>query len=176
MLVIALSYLVLTSLNWSSIFQVGKGRTQSTKHVRMTVSGLRHTGIDLLICDVPENRPVPSLSPDDVPVWNLRSEDMISVMFSFAEANLQDNGVVLVIHAKDRVLDDDLEMFADLCHFVLVREWVGGNLLKLSSTHPRQPTVFISSPSKSTDLSIMSSSIHKLIFVVCYLVDFNVRH
>lgn len=111
-------------------------------HVKSTVKGVSHTGIDLIICDVSENRTVPVVSPLDVPHWNSRSDMLLPILLSFANYNLQDNGVILVIHGKDRDLEKELDEASDTCDFELVCEWVGGNRLKLSSDQPRQPTVF----------------------------------
>lgn len=110
-------------------------------HVEETIAGVSHTGIDLIICDLPENRVVPVISPRDVPVWNGRSMDLLPFMFAFAESSLQDNGVILLIHGKDYALEAELEDHSKEYNFELVREWVGGNRLKLSSDRSRQPTV-----------------------------------
>lgn len=109
--------------------------------MKETIDGVFHSGIDLLICDLPENRAVPVISPLEVPAWNQRSSHLVPYMFAFAECNLADNGVILLIHGKDFALESVLEKEMKEYKFVLVREWVGGNRLKLSSGRSTQPTV-----------------------------------
>lgn len=110
-------------------------------HVEETIAGVSHTGIDLLICGLPENRVVPVILPRDVLAWNQRSSELLPFMFAFAESSLADNGVILLIHEKDYALEKELEYQSNEYNFQLVREWVGGNRLKLSSDHSTQPTV-----------------------------------
>lgn len=118
-----------------------KGHNRSSVHVKETIDGVIHSGIDLLICDLPENQAVPVISPREVPAWNQRSKRVVPFLFAFAECNLADNGVILLIHGKDYALEPELEREMKKYKFRLVREWVGGNRLKLSSGRPTQPTV-----------------------------------
>lgn len=84
-------------------FQVRTSRPHGTSN--MTAN---HSGIDLIIADVPENLPVPLVSDSMVPEWNKRSEGYFEYLFSFAAANLHDDAVLLVIHPNDPALLLDL--------------------------------------------------------------------
>lgn len=93
----------------------------------------KHAGIDLIIADVPEDLPVPIVNPDFVPPWNTREEDYLENVFVFADYNLTDDGVILLMHARDRKIEEELEEHALEYDFKVVRDWWGFNQLRLSS-------------------------------------------
>jgi hypothetical protein len=66
----------------------------------------RHNGVvnakatlDLIIVDVPEDLPVPTVSKptDAVPPWNQSANSILEAAFVFAENYLQDDGAMIVI-------------------------------------------------------------------------------
>ena len=93
-----------------------------------------HSGLDLIIADVPENLPVPLVSSSAVPEWNKRSEGYFEYLFSFAAANLHDDAILLVIHPHDPALLLDLQNWAYTFEFELLRDWWGLNNLYLFSS------------------------------------------
>lgn len=101
-----------------------------------------HTGIDLIICDVPDNLPIPVVSPRDVLDWNAHGRAFVELFFVFTDANLHDNGLIMLTHGQDERLEKRLKTKAVGYKFRLVRKWVGGNRLKLASTNRTFPTVF----------------------------------
>jgi hypothetical protein len=67
----------------------------------------RHNGVvntkatlNLIIVDVPEDLPVPTVSeqPDVVPPWNQSADSLLKAVFVFAKDYLQDDGAMIVIH------------------------------------------------------------------------------
>ena len=98
-----------------------------------------HLGVDLIIADIPENLPVPSVSdpPTSIPPWNSRYADYVYDIFHFADEYLQKDGAVCIIYNNDHKLAKDIEDEAKAGHFVLYKDWWGFNVLGLTSpTNP----------------------------------------
>jgi hypothetical protein len=117
----------------------------------------RHNGVvnakatlDLIIVDVPEDLPVPTVSEpaDAVPPWNQSADSLLEAVFVFAEDYLQDDGAMIVIHpfqvdAKSTILGYCVEY-----GFETRKEWLCMNRLHLCS--PLNRTLTISSLPKSS--------------------------
>lgn len=110
-------------------FQIGGGRSRPNTKPKV------HTGIDLLFADVPENLRVPgiSASPSDVPLWNKRSSSYFEVLFAFADANLHDDGVLVLAHPADYEVNSEIHNWAHTEKFYVAEEWFGMNDLDLQS-------------------------------------------
>ena len=110
-------------------FQIGGGRSRPNAKPKV------HTGIDLLFADVPENLRVPgiSASPSDVPLWNKRSSSYFEVLFAFADANLHDDGVLVLAHPADYEVNKEIHNWAHTEKFYVAEEWFGMNDLDLQS-------------------------------------------
>ena len=56
--------------------------------------------LDLIIVDVPEDLPVPTISElaDAVPPWNQSADSLLKAAFIFVEDYLQDDSAMIVIH------------------------------------------------------------------------------
>ena len=110
-------------------FQIGGGRSRPNTKPKV------HTGIDLLFADVPENLRVPgiSASPSDVPLWNKRSSSYFEVLFAFADANLHDDGVLVLVHPADYEVNSEIHNWAHTEKFYVAEEWFGMNDLDLQS-------------------------------------------
>ena len=86
--------------------------------------------------DAPKNLSVPGVSDSAIPSWNIRSDNYFEALFSFAQSNLHDDAVVLIIHsAKPQVLKD-LREWAFEFGYDQVRDWWGLNNLLLASPSP----------------------------------------
>jgi hypothetical protein len=117
----------------------------------------RHTGVvnakatlELIIVDVPEDLPVPTVSDpaDVVPPWNQRADSLLEAVFVFAEDYLQDDGAMIVIHlfqvdAKSTILGYCVEY-----GFETHKEWLCMNRFHLCS--PLNRTLIVSSLLKSS--------------------------
>jgi hypothetical protein len=117
----------------------------------------RHNGVanakailDLIIVDVPEDLPIPTMSnpADAVPLWNQRAESLLEAVFVFAEDYLQDDGAIIVIHpfhvdAKSTILG-----YCVGYGFETRKEWLCMNRLHLCS--PLNRTLTVSSLPKSS--------------------------
>ncbi len=100
-----------------------------------------HPGIDLIYADVPENLPVPDVSPIEIPSWNKREKSYFESVFFFAFYNLTDEGAVLVMHPKDRRVEKALDAESKAFEFRMVRDWWGYNPMPMASTNPNVKTV-----------------------------------
>jgi hypothetical protein len=85
----------------------------------------KHFGIDLIIADILENLPVPSVSnpPSVVPHWNSRDPEYVVFIFEFASHYLQNDGALLLIHNNDRKLTTDIFDQAETYDFVMHKDW-----------------------------------------------------
>ena len=104
----------------------------------------KHFGIDLIIADIPENLPVPSVSnpPSVVPPWNSRDPEYVVSIFEFASHYLQNDGALLLIHNNDRKLTTDIFDQAETYDFVMHKDWWGINDLELASPTDPDSKVF----------------------------------
>jgi hypothetical protein len=99
--------------------------------------------LDLIIVDLPEGLPVPTVSSpaDVVPPWNHCFESFLEAVFVFAEEYLYDDGGVIVNHpfqvdAKSTILGYSAEY-----SFEIRKEWFCMNRLHLCSPLNRVLTV-----------------------------------
>jgi hypothetical protein len=99
--------------------------------------------LDLIIVDVPEDLPVPTVSDptDAVPPWNQSAVSLLEAVFVFAKDYLQDDGAMIVIHpfqmdAKSTILGYCIEY-----GFETRKEWLCMNRLHLYSPLNRTLTV-----------------------------------
>jgi len=118
--------------------QIGAGRKKPVENMTMMP---KHPGIDLIIVDAPEDLPVPLIEPHVVPVWNVRDDDFFDNVFIFADANLTDDGVILLMHPRDRAVERELDEHASEYNFEIVRDWWGYNPLRLTSALYHDKTV-----------------------------------
>ncbi len=100
----------------------------------------KHTGIDLIIADIPENLPVPGISTT-VPDWNSRVTNYIEYVFQMADNILHDDGALVLIHCDDRALMMEIDGRADQYDMKLLKDWWGINELCLAL--PRDPTLTV---------------------------------
>ena len=120
---------------------MGEGRqTQVPERCKIE----KHFGIDLIIADIPENLPVPSVSnpPSVVPPWNSRDPEYVVSIFEFASHYLQNDGALLLIHNNDRKLTADIFDQAETYDFVMHKDWWGINDLELASPTDPDSKVF----------------------------------
>jgi hypothetical protein len=117
----------------------------------------RHNGVvnakatlDLIIVDVLEDLPVPTVSDpaNVVPPWNQSAKSLLEAIFVFAEDYLQDDCAIIVIHpfqvdAKSTILGYCVEY-----DFETRKEWLCMNRLHLCS--PLNRTLIVSSLPKSS--------------------------
>jgi hypothetical protein len=106
--------------------------------------------LDLIIVDVPEDLPIPTVSEpaDVVPPWNQSADSLLEAVFVFAENYLQDDGAMIVIHpfqvdAKSTILGYRVEYGFETC-----KEWLCMNRFHLYS--PLNKTLTVSSLPKSS--------------------------
>jgi hypothetical protein len=99
--------------------------------------------LDLIIVDVPEDLPIPTVSDptDAVPPWNQSAVSLLEAVFVFAKDYLQDDGAMIVIHpfqmdAKSTILGYCIEY-----GFETRKEWLCMNRLHLYSPLNRTLTV-----------------------------------
>lgn len=119
--------------------------TRSRRH-----NGVVKATLDLIIVDVPEDLPVPTVSepPNVVPPWNQGADSLLEAVFVFADDYLQDDGAMIVIHpfqvdAKSTILGYCVEY-----DFDARKEWLCMNRLHLCS--PLNKTLTVSSLPKSS--------------------------
>lgn len=82
--------------------------------------GPKHLGIDLIIADAPEDLPVPLLEPQVVPIWYVRDDDYFNNVFIFVDANLTYDGVIFLMHPRDKNIEAELDEHAFDYHFKIV--------------------------------------------------------
>lgn len=97
--------------------KVGGGRHRHNSKAKT------HFGIDLLFADFPENLPVPVVSDSAIPEWNLRSPYYLENLFTLADANLHDDGVLLLMHPDDPELSKDIHGWAFTFDYFLAKDW-----------------------------------------------------
>ena len=79
-----------------------------------------HTGIDLLIVDIPKSLSVLVVSSSAILDWNRRLKDYFEVLFTFVAAHLHDNVVLLIIHPNDPAVNHTLRNWSFTFDFELV--------------------------------------------------------
>lgn len=123
------------------MFKVGGGRQTQ---VSVNCMNEKHSGIDLIIADIPENLPVPTVSNPSiaVPPWNSREPGYVESIFEFARMYLQNDGALLLFHCDDRDLFTEVFDLADSYDFVMAKDWWGINDLNLASPRDPKSTVF----------------------------------
>ena len=89
----------------------------------------------MIIFDVPEGLPVPSLSvpPNDIPAWNAYENSHIEALFDFADSFLHDNGAILVFLPESPSIRMDVKSYAASYDFKIFKDWWGINELRLTS-------------------------------------------
>ena len=106
---------------------------------------IAHIGMaDLVIADLPENLPVPTVSdpPSSIPSWNVLDDGFLGELFDFADEIIHDDGALLLFHPQD---DGDfrelIESHFPSFGFAVFKEWLGVNRLRLrSAKHPNKTT------------------------------------
>ena len=125
----------------------------------------------MIIADIPENLPVPSVSvpPTSIPPWNSRYKDYLYDIFHFADEFLQKDGAICLIYNTDQKLAKDIEEEAANGGYVLFKDWWGVNVLGLTSpTNPENLVLFLNMPFSSlTDNP--SASFYSLVLLDCRL-------
>jgi len=84
---------------------------------------------------VPENLSVPriSTSSTDVSAWNKRSKTYLDGLFIFTNANLYDEGVLVIAHAADSEVPAAIHNWAYSFNFYVADEWFGISEFDLQS-------------------------------------------
>ena len=95
-----------------TIILIFHGFVQHKSDKTCAFSGVRDAkaGVDLMIMDIPEGLPVPTVaSPtSSVPEWNKLPDRFVETVFEIASGLVHDNGVLLLFHPND------LQMRADI--------------------------------------------------------------
>ena len=55
---------------------------------------------------------MPGVSDSAIPSWNIRSDTYFEALFSFAQSNLHDDAVILIIHSAEPQVLRDLREWA----------------------------------------------------------------
>ena len=102
--------------------------------------------IDLMIIDIPEGLPVPTMaSPtSSIPKWNKLPDRFVETVFEIASGLVHDNGVLPLFHPNDLQMRADIRGCLKACHFSLFKEFIGVNCLLLTSAKNASKTVSIS--------------------------------
>ena len=110
-------------------------------------SGVRDAkvGVDLMIMDIPEGLPVPTVaSPTSfVLEWNKLPDQFVETVFEIASGLVHDNGVLLLFHPDDLQMRADIRGCLKAYHFSLFKEFIGVNRLPLTSARNASKTVSI---------------------------------
>jgi hypothetical protein len=155
------SIVSLVSLTTQSLqAQAGRDRTVVSEHCIK----YKHTGIDLIIADIPENLPVPGISTS-VPEWNKRAKSYTEDVFEMADAYLHDDGALVLIHCDDRALMREIEDKAHQYDMKLLKDWWGINEMHLAL--PRDPSMTVSTNSTQFYVSLYY---HLLQYLECHSV------
>jgi hypothetical protein len=99
--------------------------------------------VDLIIFDIPEGLPVPTVSspPDSIPQWNKFSEDGLQAVFDFADNYLPDSGALLVMYPFSRDIKSYLLGCCEAFGFKSQCDWWGMNRLHLTLPSNTSSTV-----------------------------------
>ena len=79
---------------------------------------------------------MPGVSDSAIPSWNTRLDNYLEALFSFAQSNLHDDAVILIIHSAEPQVLRDLREWAFEFGYDQVRYWWGLNNLLLASPSP----------------------------------------
>jgi hypothetical protein len=125
-------------LNVVCIVQYKSDKARAFKGVQDSAGG-----VDLMIVDIPEGRPVPMVSspPTFVPGWNSADKNFLSQVFDFGSSLVHDNGALLLFYKDDLKFMADIRGFANAYHFKILKEWMGINWLLLTSARDASKTV-----------------------------------
>ena len=85
----------------------------------------------MLFVDIPENLPVPVVSDSAIPEWNQCSPYYLENLFTFADANLHDDGILLLMHPDDLDLLKDIYGWVFTFDYSFAKDWWGLNDLCL---------------------------------------------
>jgi len=101
--------------------------------------------VDLILVDMPEGLPVPSISeaPLTVPTWNTDSKEWLQPIFDFADQHLHDDGAIIIIHPFRVSTKSNILGYCKSYGFELRKEWWGMNRLHLAS--PVNPALTVRS-------------------------------
>jgi hypothetical protein len=101
--------------------------------------------VDLIILDIPENLPMPNLSSPatSVPPWNTLQVGFLDHVFDFASVHVQDRGAILLFFPDNLELKAMLRGYMTTYSFVLFREWMGINRLRMTSVRDKTKTVSV---------------------------------
>ena len=99
--------------------------------------------MDLILLDIPDGLPVPNVSrpPFIVPKWNFLRPGFLDHAFDFASVHVQDRGAVLLFFSDDLEMRAKLRGYMTAYNFVLFREWMGINRLRMTSARDKSKTV-----------------------------------
>ena len=76
------------------------------------------------------------VSDSTIPSWNIRLDTCFEALFSFAQSNLRDDAVILIIHSAEPQVLRDLQEWAFKFGYDQVRDWWGLNNILLASPSP----------------------------------------
>jgi hypothetical protein len=100
--------------------------------------------VDLIIADVPEDLPVPTISnpSTSIPVWNELPTNFLESLFDFASEHLQDNSALILIHAAEiPLLKSEIRSYFQDYNFTTFKDWWGMNRLRLANGKDSTKTV-----------------------------------
>jgi hypothetical protein len=142
-----------------------------------TFKGVEATkgGIDLMVVDIPEDLPVPTVtSPgSSIPEWNKLPDRFVETVFEIASGLVHDNGVLLLFHPDHLQMKADIRGCLKPYNFSLFKEIMGVNRLPLTSARNASKTVSESCVLKFY-LSLALSSLTSLLLTQSIL-SFNCR-
>lgn len=107
---------------------------------RFTENSHKNSGVDLMIVDIPEGLPIPMFS-SSIPSWNFLSDNFLDIVFDFASHHVHDDGALLLFHADDTQLTSKLKGFLKAYKFMIYKEWMGINRLRLTNAKDNSKTV-----------------------------------
>jgi hypothetical protein len=99
--------------------------------------------VDLMIIDNPIDKPIPDLSslPNFVPQWNKHQPGFLDIVFDFASTHVHNRGAVLLLHSDDAKIKTNLKGFIKAYYFVVFKEWLSINSLRMTSAKDHFKTV-----------------------------------
>jgi hypothetical protein len=91
--------------------------------------------VDLIIVDMPENLPVPTISdpPGQIPPWNATEDDWLDPIFDFADNHLVDDGAIIIVHPYRQSIKANSLGYSEGTAFTLFKDWTCMNRLHLAS-------------------------------------------